>query len=491
MTVSLATFLAPAPRPQGGEQSGRQMNTDGKGFDDALAGASARKKPTLQGNDDHPRPVWTIGGQARSESADVRMPTAPVRVTLAGGEPRSDGGAAKASDDKASADGAQEQEPGETDTDATLALLGTMVGKETPSPTPHSSTDKGAIPAVKGSEGDRPADQEKAVDASPRVPPEPTKTSPAIVTTAAAPELSAAAARIGVTWGQAAERPAQQRALSSARAEAAQARTSPVTWAAAPATAATSQNAPSLSAARAETAQPKAPAGEDGRGQTARPDPRLASESAPQRARRQSQAQPADGLAGRVNVVGFNAAVAPAATSSQPLGATSAGLVAAIEADPAMRAAAQEAAAASAPRQNAPGGVVQSLRIQLNPAELGMVTARLTAHGQQLSVEIQAETADARQKLTNDSDAILKALRSVGYDVETVTIHHSAPAPASANVQAGTTGRDGFQPNQQPQSEGDAREQSDRGSPRGSNGEGQAHGAAEKAADRARGDIYI
>lgn len=70
-------------------------------------------------------------------------------------------------------------------------------------------------------------------------------------------------------------------------------------------------------------------------------------------------------------------------------------------------------------------GPITTLRIQLQPAELGMVTARLSGTGAQLSVEITVENAEARHRLTSDSDAIVTALRGLGIDIDRVTVQQS------------------------------------------------------------------
>jgi chemotaxis protein MotD len=64
----------------------------------------------------------------------------------------------------------------------------------------------------------------------------------------------------------------------------------------------------------------------------------------------------------------------------------------------------------------------QSLKIQLHPAELGMVTATLRFAGEQLSIELQVENHEAYRRLTSDSDTIVSSLRDLGYDIERVTV---------------------------------------------------------------------
>lgn len=110
---------------------------------------------------------------------------------------------------------------------------------------------------------------------------------------------------------------------------------------------------------------------------------------------------------------------APLAVTQQPSqqqAATPAGsVVAALSADPAWSAYFRE----TQPGAPAP---VKSLKIQLNPSELGVVTAHLLAGDDGLSVELVAETTEAQNKLAADSDLIARSLRAIGLDVDRVTV---------------------------------------------------------------------
>lgn len=72
---------------------------------------------------------------------------------------------------------------------------------------------------------------------------------------------------------------------------------------------------------------------------------------------------------------------------------------------------------------NSGGKPIQSLRIQLHPAELGAVTAHLRAAGDAIEVEIAAETAEAHKHLAAEADDILRSLRQIGIDVDRISIH--------------------------------------------------------------------
>ncbi|WP_244483463.1 flagellar hook-length control protein FliK [Mesorhizobium sp. 1M-11] len=93
------------------------------------------------------------------------------------------------------------------------------------------------------------------------------------------------------------------------------------------------------------------------------------------------------------------------------------------------------------------------LKIELHPAELGAVTANLRLAGEQLSIEIKPETYEAHRRLSSDSEAIVKSLKSLGFDIDKVTILQpsiaATPAARGDAPQAGTApGRDqsSFQP---------------------------------------------
>lgn len=198
-----------------------------------------------------------------------------------------------------------------------------------------------------------------------------------------------------------------------------------------------------------------------------------------------------------VSVLGFSTSSAPVvpanivpANLASQLSTTGAGVVAAIEAEPTWRAAAGEAA----PQRGQTAGVVSSLRIQLNPAELGMVTARLVATGSQLEIEIRVESNDARQKLAHDADAIVKALRGVGYDIERVTIQQApqgSPGTQQHAQQQGAASRDPFMQQGQQQDQAGANAGGRNGQNSGNGATAAQRNAGEPGAERAGGGVYI
>jgi len=83
----------------------------------------------------------------------------------------------------------------------------------------------------------------------------------------------------------------------------------------------------------------------------------------------------------------------------------------------------------------ATGKVVNTLKIQMHPIELGLVTATLHLQGEQLVVSLQVETGDAYRQLSDDQDSIVRALRGHGFAVDQVSVQ-LAPTDRSAQTNA-------------------------------------------------------
>lgn len=140
---------------------------------------------------------------------------------------------------------------------------------------------------------------------------------------------------------------------------------------------------------------------------------------------------------------------------------------------------------------NTPG--VQVLKIQLRPIELGMVTANLHLAGEQLSVEIEVENAEAYVRLSADREAINSALRGLGFDVDRVTILQ----PQSTNARADGGASSGFASRDQAsaQSGGTGGEGANSGngrqSGRAANDDGNSRNISSSNADRPGSSRYI
>lgn len=112
------------------------------------------------------------------------------------------------------------------------------------------------------------------------------------------------------------------------------------------------------------------------------------------------------------------------------------------------------------------GKVVNTLKIQLSPDNLGDVTATMRLSGDQLTVDLKVQTGEAYRQLHADQSHMIDALRAQGYQVDsiTVTLASSTDQQSDGSRQSGS--------NQQQQSllnqgqGGDAR-------PRGQNFSGQ------------------
>lgn len=197
--------------------------------------------------------------------------------------------------------------------------------------------------------------------------------------------------------------------------------------------------------------------------------------------------------AARVNIVAEQSFPAPA---QHPMSQAASAVIDAIASDGGLRQALSTPSAAS---QIASSVAVptHTLKIELHPAELGMVTASLRLAGEQLSIELKPETHAAYRRLTADSEAIVKSLRGLGFDVDKVAIlQPSIAVPAATRTDASSSlpmspGRDqsSFQPgNSSGNNAGSGGQQPGRNH----NNDAQEFGrAASPARERAGDDIFI
>ena len=117
--------------------------------------------------------------------------------------------------------------------------------------------------------------------------------------------------------------------------------------------------------------------------------------------------------------------------------------------------AAQRAAPAQPLAQTAvpqTGQTLHTLKLQLNPISLGSVTAVLKLSGEDLSVEIKVQTAEAYRQIKEDNQSILKALRGQGFGVEQITVQHVVGNERASNQAA----QPGLQSSQQGPGSNDA-----------------------------------
>lgn len=76
--------------------------------------------------------------------------------------------------------------------------------------------------------------------------------------------------------------------------------------------------------------------------------------------------------------------------------------------------------------QNMPQSkVLNTMKLQLKPAELGLVTAIMKMQGEVLHVDLKVENVEAFRQLNDDSSAITKALKGHGFAIEQVNVQLS------------------------------------------------------------------
>ena len=105
----------------------------------------------------------------------------------------------------------------------------------------------------------------------------------------------------------------------------------------------------------------------------------------------------------------------------------------------------------------ATGKVVNTLKIQMNPIELGLVTATLRLHGDELTVSLQVQTGEAYRQLTEDQDAIVKSLRDQGFAVDQVSVQLS-PADRGSGTSQGDSQSQQFSSQPQTREGGNSRQ---------------------------------
>lgn len=156
----------------------------------------------------------------------------------------------------------------------------------------------------------------------------------------------------------------------------------------------------------------------------------------------------------------------------------------------------QPSAAAETPlTQAATGKVLNTLKIQMHPIDLGMVTATLRLKDDELHVEIKVETGDAFRQLSDDQSAMVKALRAQGFAVDQVDIVFNASDASGSNTaqqqaqpQAGQQGRETAGDGTRGQRNDNGGQQQGRERWTGNDGTGDASSGAEL---NRTGDVYM
>jgi chemotaxis protein MotD len=157
---------------------------------------------------------------------------------------------------------------------------------------------------------------------------------------------------------------------------------------------------------------------------------------------------------------------------------------------------AASAQSAAIPGQPQSGQMLHTLKLQLNPISLGSVTAVLKLSGEELTVDIKVQTAEAYRQLSDDNQAILKALRGQGFGVEQINIQHVVGADRGSNqTQQQASFQGGFQGSGSGDAQASGKEAGGQGGRNqfGSQADGQGHDQKSYSSpDAARSDgVYL
>lgn len=119
-----------------------------------------------------------------------------------------------------------------------------------------------------------------------------------------------------------------------------------------------------------------------------------------------------------------------------------AALTAAMTGDPEWTSAMQPGSGLSnAASQSSTGNVVNTLKLQMTPIDLGTVTATLRLVGDTLNVQLTVENRAAHKQLTQDSSGMLDALRAQGFTVDQVSVNIAPASTADPSAQQGDLGQ--------------------------------------------------
>jgi len=144
------------------------------------------------------------------------------------------------------------------------------------------------------------------------------------------------------------------------------------------------------------------------------------------------------------------------------------------------------------------GKVVNTLKIQLHPQDLGTVTATMRLSGEELSIDLKVHTNAAYHQLSSDQSHILDALRSQGYSVDRVTVSLATSDGKDANGGSGFQGQQQATANQNQGGEAQSRRQGYSGQQANGNdgnwsaGDAETNDGAGGAGRRSRaGGVYL
>jgi hypothetical protein len=123
-------------------------------------------------------------------------------------------------------------------------------------------------------------------------------------------------------------------------------------------------------------------------------------------------------------------------------------LTTAIKADPTWTAALQAAERADLSTLGNTVTEVNTLKLQMNPENLGNMVASLKLKGEELTVELRVDSPEAYQQLSADHDDIVKSLQDQGFTIDKVTVQLNATDRTDTGADRNTARQD------QPQRDG-------------------------------------
>jgi chemotaxis protein MotD len=114
------------------------------------------------------------------------------------------------------------------------------------------------------------------------------------------------------------------------------------------------------------------------------------------------------------------------------------------------------------------GKVVNTLKIELNPNDLGHVTATMRMVGEELNIHLTVESSKAYRQLMHDSSTMLDNLKSQGYSVDQITVSIASGSSSTSSDK----GSDTFANSRQSSDMGQAQQQQQQNGRQGGNTSG-------------------
>lgn len=126
-------------------------------------------------------------------------------------------------------------------------------------------------------------------------------------------------------------------------------------------------------------------------------------------------------------------------------------LATAIKADPTWAEALQSAQGSDLSTLGNTVTEVNTLKLQMNPENLGNMVATLKLKGEELTVELRVDSVEAYQQLSADHDDIVKSLQDQGFTIDKVTVQLNATDRTDTGADRDTARQEQAQGDQQAQ----------------------------------------